>query len=33
MRIGIQAIKSDWSVVLGNAPGEGQPSFFLDMSE
>lgn len=33
MRVGIQAIKSDWSVVLGNAPDEGKPSFFLDMSE
>lgn len=33
MRIGIQAIKNDWSVVLGNAPGEGAASFFLDMSE
>ena len=33
MRIGIQAIKNDWSVVLGNAPDEGAPSFFLDMSE
>ena len=33
MRIAIQAIKNDWSVVLGNAPDEGSPSFFLDMSE
>jgi hypothetical protein len=33
MRIGIQTIKNDWSVVLGNAPDEGAPSFFLDMSE
>ncbi len=33
MRIGIQAIKNDWSVVLGNAPNEGAPSFYLDMSE
>lgn len=33
MRIGVQAIKNDWSVVLGNAPDEGAPSFFLDMSE
>ncbi len=33
IRIAIQAIKNDWSVVLGNAPDEGSPSFFLDMSE
>jgi hypothetical protein len=33
LRIAIQAIKNDWSVVLGNAPDEGTSSFFLDMSE
>ncbi|MDB5129700.1 PKD domain-containing protein [Mucilaginibacter sp.] len=33
LRIAIQAIKNDWSVVLGNAPDEGASSFFLDMSE
>jgi hypothetical protein len=33
MRIGMQAIKNDWSVTLGNAPDVGTPSFFLDMSE
>jgi hypothetical protein len=33
MRIAIQAIKNDWSVVLGNAPDEGTASFYLDMSE
>ncbi len=33
MRIAIQAIKNDWSVVLGNAPDEGTSSFLLDMSE
>ncbi|QHS55803.1 PKD domain-containing protein [Mucilaginibacter sp. 14171R-50] len=33
MRIALQAIKNDWSVVLGNAPDEGTSSFFLDMSE
>jgi len=33
MRIAIQAIKSDWSVVLGSAPDDGTASFKLDMSE
>ncbi|RQO65221.1 cell surface protein [Pedobacter sp. KBW06] len=33
MRIGIQVIKNDWSVNLGNAPDEGTSSFFLDMNE
>jgi hypothetical protein len=33
LRIGMQAIKNDWSVVLGNAPDEATSSFFLDMSE
>jgi hypothetical protein len=33
LRVGMQAIKNDWSVTLGNAPDEGSPSFFLDMSE
>lgn len=33
LRIGIQAIKNDWSVTLGNAPDDGGSSFFLDMSE
>jgi hypothetical protein len=33
LRIGIQAVKNDWSAFVGNAPDEGSPSFFLDMSE
>jgi PKD repeat protein len=33
MRVAIQVIKNDWSVVLGNAPDEGASSFLLDMSE
>ncbi|MGV3704071.1 MAG: PKD domain-containing protein [Arcticibacter sp.] len=33
LRIAIQAIKSDWSAVLGSAPDEGTASFRLDMSE
>jgi hypothetical protein len=33
MRIGIQAIKNDWSETLGNAPDEEASSYFLDMSE
>lgn len=33
LRIGIQAIKSDWSVVLGSAPDTEGPSFLFDMSE
>lgn len=33
LRIGIQVIKNDWSVNLGNAPDEGTSSFFLDMNE
>lgn len=33
LRIALQAIKSDWSVTLGNAPDNGTSSFFLDMSE
>ncbi|PTT00949.1 cell surface protein [Pedobacter sp. HMWF019] len=33
LRIGLQAIKNDWSVTLGSAPDDGTSSFFLDMSE
>ncbi|MCC8407570.1 PKD domain-containing protein [Mucilaginibacter sp. UR6-1] len=33
LRIAIQAIKNDWSVVLGSAPDDGTASFLLDMSE
>lgn len=33
LRIALQAIKSDWSVTLGNAPDDGTSSFFLDMGE
>ncbi|RYE15475.1 MAG: PKD domain-containing protein [Sphingobacteriales bacterium] len=33
LRIGIQAVKSDWSAFVGNAPDETSPSFFFDMSE
>lgn len=33
LRIALQAIKNDWSVVLGDAPDEGGDSYFLDMSE
>ncbi|MEO6149624.1 MAG: PKD domain-containing protein [Mucilaginibacter sp.] len=33
LRIGIQAVKNDWSAFVGNAPDENSPSFFLDMSE
>ncbi|MBE9586136.1 PKD domain-containing protein [Mucilaginibacter sp. JRF] len=33
LRIAIQAIKNDWSVVLGSAPDDGSASFLLDMSE
>lgn len=33
MRIGLQAIKNDWTQTLGSAPDVGTPSYFLDMSE
>ncbi|RYY37560.1 MAG: PKD domain-containing protein [Sphingobacteriaceae bacterium] len=33
LRIAIQAVKSDWSAFIGNAPNEGSSGFFLDMSE
>ena len=33
LRLGIQAIKNDWSVTLGNAPDEGAASYFLNMNE
>ncbi len=33
LKIGITATKSDWSATLGNAPDDGSPAFYLDMSE
>jgi len=33
LRIAIQAIKNDWSVMLGSAPDDGTASYFLDMNE
>ncbi|TDQ76344.1 PKD domain-containing protein [Sphingobacterium yanglingense] len=33
MRIGLQAIKNDWSETLGSAPNVGSSSYLLDMSE
>ncbi len=33
LRIAVQAVSNDWENVLGNAPGDGDPAYFLDMSE
>jgi len=33
LRMAIQAIKNDWSAMLGSAPDDGTPSYMLDMSE
>ena len=33
MRIGVTITKGDWSSQLGRAPGEGQPSYLINMDE
>lgn len=33
LRIAIQAVKSDWSEFIGNAPDEGSSAYIFDMSE
>lgn len=33
LKIGMVAIKSDWSAKPGTAPDDGSPAFFLDISE